>query len=126
MSNKLVTIATFEYVADVQILKTKLASEGIHVFIKDENTLNSDPMISHAIGGAKMQVFEEDVEKALFIYNTLRSYAMGDNGLPIICPNCKAQKSETYYGRKNIFNKLFPFFEKRKYKCLNCSMITKP
>jgi len=126
MSSKLVTIATFEYVADVQILRTKLASEGIQVFIKDENTLNSDPMISHAIGGAKVQVFVEDVEKAIAIYDTLRSYAIGDNGLPIICPNCKAQKSETYYERKNIFHKLFPFFEKRKYKCLNCSMITKP
>ena len=122
MSSKLVTIATFEYVADLQILRLKLASEGIQVFVKDENTLNSDPLISHAIGGAKFQVFSEDVEKALLIYGTIRDYAVGDNGLPIICPNCKAQKSETYYDRKNIFYKLFPFFE----KSLNCSMITKP
>tara|TARA_R110000796_G_scaffold250788_3_gene380607 strand:+ start:10538 stop:10918 length:381 start_codon:yes stop_codon:yes gene_type:complete len=126
MSSKLVTIATFEYVADLQILRAKLASEGIPVFLKDENTLNSDPMISYAIGGAKLQVFTEDVEKALLIYDTIRDYAIGDNGLPITCPNCKAQKSESYYDRKNIFYKLFPFFEKRKYKCLNCSMITKP
>ncbi|MFT5738411.1 MAG: hypothetical protein ACI9SG_002764, partial [Maribacter sp.] len=28
--------------------------------------------------------------------------------------------------RKGIFYKLFPFFEKRKYKCLNCGIITKP
>ena len=126
MSAKLVTIATFEYVADLQVLKTKLESEGIQVVLKDENVLNSDPMISHAIGGAKLQVFREDAERAIEIYDTIRSYAIGDDGLPIRCPNCGERKSERYYSRKNIFHKLFPFFEKRKYKCLNCKMITKP
>jgi len=126
MSDRLVTIAIFEYVSDLQVLKTKLESEDIKVFLKDENTLNSDPMISHAIGGAKVQVYKEDEEQALEIYNTIRSYAVGEDGLPITCPNCKAQKSESYYERKSIFYKLFPFFEKRKYKCSQCNMITKP
>ena len=126
MSNNLITIATFEYVSDLQVLKSKLESEGIKVVLKDENVLNSDPMISHAIGGAKLQVFQEDSEKAIEIYNSIRSYAIGADGLPIICPNCGARKSETYYERKSIFYKLFPFFEKRKFKCLNCSMITNP
>ena len=126
MSSKLVTIAIFEYVSDLQVLKTKLESEGIQVVLKDENVLNSDPMISQAIGGAKLQVFKEDAEKAIEIYDAIRSYAIGNDGLPIICPNCGARKSESYYERKSIFYKLFPFFEKRKYKCLNCNMITKP
>lgn len=126
MSAKLVTIATFEYVSDLQVLKTKLESEGIQVVLKDENVLNSDPMLSHAIGGAKLQVFQEDAEKAIEIYDAIRSYAIGADGLPVQCPNCGARKSESYYERKSIFYKLFPFFEKRKYKCLNCKMITKP
>ncbi|MGB5821815.1 MAG: DUF2007 domain-containing protein [Saonia sp.] len=126
MKRKRFTIAAFEYVSDVQIIKGKLESEGISVFLKDENTLNSDPMISHAIGGVKLEVYEEDKEKALRIYNEIRSYAVDDDGNPVVCPNCKAQKSERYYDRKGIFYKLFPFFEKRKYKCLNCNMITRP
>ncbi|WP_024479179.1 MULTISPECIES: putative signal transducing protein [Cellulophaga] len=126
MVDKWVTIATFEYSSDLQVFKAKLESEGITVFVKDENTINSDPMISNAIGGAKVQVFQEDKERALEIYDSIRAYAIGDDGLPITCPNCKAQKSETYYARKSIFYKLFPFFEKRKYKCLNCKMITNP
>ena len=63
---------------------------------------------------------------AVAIYDEIRSYALDDNGDPVICPNCKAQRSEVYYARKGIFNKLFPFFEKKKYRCLQCNMITQP
>ncbi len=126
MENKFYTIGSFEFVADVQIIKGKLESEGIEVFLLDENTLNSDPLISNAIGGVKLQVFAKDVDRAVEIYNEIRAYAVDNEGNAIVCPNCKAEKSETYFDRKGIFYKLFPFFEKRKYKCLNCGIITKP
>ena len=126
MNDTFVIIATFEFVADVQILKGRLESEGIPVFLRDENTLNSDPLISSAIGGVKLQVYRKDKERALKIYDEIRAYAIGSDGKPIRCPNCKAEQSEVYYQRKSIFHKLFPFLEKRKYKCLNCGIITKP
>ena len=124
MESKFYHLASFEYVADVQIVKGKLESEGIPVFLRDENTLNSDPLISNAIGGVKLLVYASDKDTAINIYNEIRAYAQDDFGNPIVCPNCKAQKSEPYYNRKGIFYKLFPFFEKRKYKCLNCGIIT--
>ena len=124
MAEKFFTVASFEFPADVQILKGRLESEGIAVFLRDENTLNSDPIISNAIGGVKLQVYTEDKDKAMAIYDEIRAYAVGDDGRAIVCPNCKAKKSEVYYKRQGLLNKLFPFFEKRKYKCLNCGMIT--
>lgn len=124
MESKFYHLASFEYVADVQIVKGKLESEGIPVFLRDENTLNSDPLISNAIGGVKLLVYASDKNTAINIYNEIRAYAQDNFGNPIVCPNCKAQKSEPYYNRKGIFYKLFPFFEKRKYKCLNCGIIT--
>ena len=120
------TLATFEYVADVQILKGRLESDGIPVFLRDENTLNSDPMISNAIGGVKLQVYYSDRGRATDIYNEVRAYAVDDQGNLRVCPNCKARSMEIYYNRKGLFYKLFPFFEKRKYKCLNCEFITEP
>ena len=126
MNEKFFTLAAFDYPADVQILKGKLESEGIPGFLRDENTLNSDPLITNAIGGVKVQVYTQDRERALEIYDEVRAYAVDDFGHPIKCPNCKALKSEAYYERKGLLNKLFPFFEKRKYKCLNCGMITNP
>ena len=125
MDQKFYTLGAFEYVADVQIIKGKLESEGIAVFLKDENTLNTDPLISSAIGGVKLQVLSKDKEQAIAIYDEIRSYALDDQDQPVVCPNCKAQKSEVYYSRKGLLNKLFPFFERKKYKCTVCNMITK-
>lgn len=126
MEDKFYMLGSFEFAADVQIIKGKLESEGIPVFLRDENTLNSDPLISNAIGGVKLQVYTKDKDRALKIYNEIRAYAIDANGNPIECPNCKAKKSEVFYKRDSILYKLFPFFEKRKYKCLNCGIITKP
>ena len=126
MEDVFYTIDSFKFPADVQIIKGKLESEGIPVFLKDENTLNSDPLISYAIGGVKLRVYSKHKERALEIYNEIRAYAVDVDGNPIVCPNCKSKKSESYYARKGTFLKLFPFFEKRKYKCLNCGMISRP
>ncbi|TXN37999.1 DUF2007 domain-containing protein [Flagellimonas hymeniacidonis] len=126
MAQEFHTLGSFEFPADVQIIKGRLEAEGIPVFLKDENTINSDPLISGAIGGVKLQVYSTDKERAKAIYDEVRNYATDNEGNPVVCPNCKATKSETYYSRNSIFYKLFPFFEPKKYKCAQCNFITKP
>nr|WP_299342263.1 DUF2007 domain-containing protein [Allomuricauda sp.] len=126
MSKELVTLGSFEFLTDVQIIKGRLEAEGIAVVLKDENTVSIEPFASNALGGIKLQVYQSDKDKALEIFNEVRSYAVDDNGDFIKCPNCMATRSEVYYSRKNIFHKLFPFFESKKYRCLNCNFITKP
>ncbi|MEL6304558.1 MAG: DUF2007 domain-containing protein [Bacteroidota bacterium] len=126
MKQEFFTLGTFEFPADVQIIKGKLESEGIPVFLRDETTINSDPLISAAIGGVKLQVYSVDRERAKLIFDEVRNYATDENGQLIVCPNCGAKKSEIYYSRNSIFYKLFPFFEPLKYRCLECNMITKP
>ncbi len=126
MKEEFYSLGAFEYAADVQVIKSKLESEGIPVFLRDENILNTDPLISSAIGGVKLSVYSRDRERALEIYNEIRAYALDDEGRPITCPNCKAQRSEVYFSRKTLLHKLFPFLEERKYRCTKCGMITKP
>lgn len=125
MSENLITLGSFEFLADVQIIKGKLESEGITVTLKDENTVGVEPFASNAIGGIKLQVYSSDKEKAQEIYNELRKYAVDAEGNLIRCPNCKQQKSEVLYLRNTLFYKLFPFFEPKKYRCTNCEFITK-
>ncbi|WP_420401136.1 DUF2007 domain-containing protein [Flagellimonas sp.] len=126
MKQEFFTLGSFEFPADVQIIKGKLEAEGIQVFLRDENTINSDPLISSAIGGVKLQVYTTDMERAKRIFDEVRNYATDMGGKPIVCPNCKAERSEIYYSRSSIFYKLFPFFEPKKYRCTSCNFITKP
>ena len=59
MESEFTTIASFEYLADAQIVKAKLESEGIPTFLKDENILTVG-FIRDAIGGVKLQVKTKD------------------------------------------------------------------
>jgi len=63
----LITLITFELPQESFIIKSKLESEDIYVFLKDEFTVQTDNFLSNAIGGVKLQVFEKDVEKSLEI-----------------------------------------------------------
>lgn len=123
MESEFTTIASFEFLADAQIVKAKMESEGIQVFLQDENILTVG-FVRDAVGGVKLQVKTRDKTEAKKIYDAVRAYAIDDSGNPVICPNCKAARSERYLSRKGLWHKLFPFLEKKRYKCLNCEMIT--
>ncbi|MDT0606567.1 DUF2007 domain-containing protein [Croceitalea rosinachiae] len=125
MGKDLVTLGSFEFLADVQIIKGKLESEGITVTLKDANTVGVEPFASNAIGGIKLQVYREDKEHAQQIFDEVRNYASDNEGNLIVCPNCKAKKSEVLYLRNTLLYKLFPFFEPKKYRCTNCQFIRK-
>ncbi len=121
----LYTLITYEYTADAQILKGKLESENIYVYLKDEHTLDSDPLISNAIGGVKLQINQKDKKRAIEIFNLIRSYAEDDKGNLLICENCNSNKMLPYQNTTSLFFRLFPFFEKRKYICSTCNHINK-
>jgi len=123
MGKDLVTLGSFEFLADVQVIKGKLESEGIQVTLKDDNTVGVEPFASNAIGGIKLQVHKNDEAIAREIYNEIRNYATDDDGNLIICAICGASKSEVYYARNTLVYKLFPFLEPKKYRCLNCNFL---
>ncbi len=124
--NEFETIAIFEFTSDAQILKAKLESEGIEVYLKDEHTLDADPLISNALGGVKLQVPSEKASKAFEIYKEVRDYERDAEGNLKACPSCSEERllvAETT--PTNIFFMLFPFFERKKYQCVECGHITK-
>jgi len=62
-----VTIKVFVHPNDCIIAKAKLESEGIQCFVLNEITIQVDPLLSNAVGGAKLQVHEADAKRALEI-----------------------------------------------------------
>ncbi|MDX1332754.1 MAG: DUF2007 domain-containing protein, partial [Robiginitalea sp.] len=109
MQSKYQVLGAFDYLADAELLKAKLESEGIHVFLKDANILQADPFIASAIGGVKVMVYRQDLERAEEIYNSVRRYAVDKNGNPVVCPKLKATPTKRYYGPYKLVKRFFPF-----------------
>ncbi|WP_299004429.1 DUF2007 domain-containing protein [uncultured Tenacibaculum sp.] len=126
MRNDFTILALFEYSTEAQVIKAKLDSEGIQTMLMDEKTVDSDPLISQAIGGVKLLIHNTDLEKATIIYNDIRSYQKDERGNDIHSPKCNSTKTLVAdLQRKNIFFMLFPFFESRKLICNDCKTVFK-
>ncbi|GFD71531.1 MULTISPECIES: putative signal transducing protein [Tenacibaculum] len=126
MQDNYTILAVFEYSTEAQVVKAKLDSEDIRTMLMDEKTIDSDPLISQAIGGVKLLVHNNDLEKAATVYNEIRTYVKDEEGNDIHCPKCNSTKILVAdLQRKNIFFMLFPFFESKKFICNDCKTIFK-
>ena len=124
MNDNYKILAVFEYSTEAHVTKSKLDSEGFDTLLMDEKTIDSDPLISNAIGGVKLLVHKNDYEKAAVIYNEIRTYQKDENGNDILCTNCKSNRVLIApIQRKNVFYMLFPFFEKTRHICNDCKTI---
>lgn len=124
MRDDYTVLAVFEYSTEAQLLKSKLDSEGIKTMLMDEKTIDTDPLVSQAIGGVKLLVFNKDLERASIIYNEVRIYQKDENGNAIHCKACNSTKILIAPPqRTNIFFMLFPFFERRRFICNDCKTV---
>ena len=87
-----ITLKTFTYPSEAYILRGKLESEGIECFIKDELTIQSNPLYSNAIGGVKLQVKESDFNQAVEILK-LGGYMLDDDSQPANIFNTIARRT---------------------------------
>lgn len=130
MSDTFKTIARFQYSSEAQIIKGRLEADGIQVFLSDNLTIDTDPLVSNAIGGVKLKVLSHQALKAQHILSSIEKYSIDDEGNTINCPNCKSEKVELFSTIKDakslfwfIFGFLFsslPLHTKHKYKCEDC------
>ncbi|MFC4635152.1 DUF2007 domain-containing protein [Dokdonia ponticola] len=124
MKDNYTVLEVFEFSSEAQVIKSKLEVENIDAVLMDEKTIDSDPLISQAVGGVKLLVYNEDLKKARAIYNEIRQYSKDEEGNDIHCPQCNSTRVLIApLERKNIFYMLFPFFEKTKHICNDCNTI---
>ena len=88
MSQTFKTIAKFQYSAEAQIIKGRLESEGIQVFLSDNITIDTDPLVSNAIGGVKLKVLSTDAMEAQHILESISKYAIDYEFNAMQFPNC--------------------------------------
>jgi hypothetical protein len=58
------TIASFSAPIEAHMLISRLEGNGIHAYIRDEHMVTLDWLASNAIGGVKVDVADEDFERA--------------------------------------------------------------
>lgn len=127
-----ITIATVEKAIDAHLIKSRLESEGLFVFLKDEHTVG---MLLHYIlllGGIKIQVPELHAKKAVEILAEIENTPfLTEQDEVLKCPSCSSHnlmdKYKTYGGWRGIltylsmlFLAVYPFYYKEKYRCKDC------
>jgi DNA-directed RNA polymerase subunit RPC12/RpoP len=129
--SKFRTVAIFSYPAEAVVVKGKLESEDIQVYLKDEFTVASDPFATNAIGGVKMLVYKEDFIKAMGIIEQSNPDLVKHRVDYVKCPKCgKRDARETIdvstartFGERAtaVFYSLFPLKQKQTFQCKNCN-----
>jgi len=64
MSDQLVTVATFRAPTEANFARIRLDDAGIKAVLADEEAVGIMPHMSNAIGGVKVQVAPQDLERA--------------------------------------------------------------
>ena len=63
----MVTIASFDFLPQAEIVRGRLLAEGIHCELADQHLVQTDWLYSIAVGGIKLRVAATDVERAVAI-----------------------------------------------------------
>ena len=66
----MVTIATFDFLPQAEIVRGRLLAEGIACELADQHLVQTDWLYSIAVGGIKLRVEAGDVERALAILDS--------------------------------------------------------
>jgi len=119
MKDSFTTIAVFQYSSEALIIKGKLESEDVKVFLADEYTVDTDPLVSNAIGGVKLQVYTEQVEVAKNIIKAIDPSLLKEQ---ILCSNCNSANFSLKTTFKNLLLKLVPINGKFEYNCADCNI----
>ena len=119
-------LRSFDNYLYANILLSRLKEEGFDCYLKDENTVTIDPLLSPAIGGMKLMVRSYDFARA----STLLEQIEVEYLATISCPNCgknTLQQLKKVSKPKNFFAAILQQLamgsasqEKIIYKCSNC------
>lgn len=117
---KMPVIASYTKLEDAHLAVSKLAGSGVQAWLLDEATANIYWLYSNAIGGVKVEVAAEDVERAFEVLELPKE----ESGL-LQCPQCGSEKVRLREMSLAailvmVFTSLFLPIKSRKADCLDC------
>ena len=85
-----ILINAYNNYVDAHIARGVLEEEGINCWLKDENTVTIDPILTNAVGGIKIMVYKDQAERAWKILSDLKK----EQQLAVSCPKCSSHNVE--------------------------------
>ncbi|HEY0059908.1 MAG TPA: DUF2007 domain-containing protein [Flavisolibacter sp.] len=79
-----VVVQYFTNYIDANILLGRMQEEGIHCWLKDENTVTINPIWTQAVGGIKLMVAASQADRAREILTSVQAVQAEENR----CPQC--------------------------------------
>ncbi|WEK36905.1 MAG: DUF2007 domain-containing protein [Candidatus Pseudobacter hemicellulosilyticus] len=119
-------VRTYDNYISANLMLQRLEEENIRAYLQDEHTVTSYPVLSNAIGGIKLMVFEEQVGRALeLIAGFEQTYRQA-----VACPRCGSlnvhfvtQSTNPVNWLSAITSWLFGNYAvafKQVYRCFDC------
>ncbi len=133
--SKLVRIRYYENAIEANRHKQMLKEHGIESWIANEQTIQSDWLLSQAIGGIQLQVFEDDLEKAKVLlkefqedqsYQLEVEHTIENPDFDFVCPQCGSnhlyqdEKPGGLFGVSLLLFMIPIKVPSRKYHCYYC------
>lgn len=119
-------LTTFTNYMDAHLCQMHLQEEGINCWLKDENTVTIDPILTNAIGGIKLMVHETQAERAVNLLRIMHNKE--HKAAP--CPNCNSLNVEYIVTNRKAGNWLsafatfflgdFAIAPHKVYHCFDC------
>ena len=121
-----VVLRTYDNYIPANMMLQRLEEEHIRAYLQDEHTVTIDPMLSNAIGGIKLMVHQEQLNRAMELVNGFEHiYRQA-----VACPNCSSHNVYFVTERNNPMNWLSAIFSwlfgnyamsvKNVYRCFDC------
>lgn len=108
----------------------RLEEEGIKAYLQDEYTVTIDPILSNAIGGIKLMVYAEQLERAIELINNFEDAYKSS----LTCTQCSSSNMLYITQPNNVTNWVMALFtwlfgnyavaSKHVYKCSDCGYET--
>jgi uncharacterized paraquat-inducible protein A len=100
MSDKLITVRTFQTLTEAEMARMLLESEGLRVFLLDTGIVNFNWFLGNAVGYIKLQVPESEAQRAVELLERIQesgSHSSDDDNQGAdekVCLACGAAMSE--------------------------------
>jgi hypothetical protein len=120
----MLTVATFSKPEEAHMLRLRLEAGGVPAYIQDENMVQTDWLYSNAIGGVRVQIDEDDVDRAKEILED-PGIETEPVGMPA-CPTCSSTNTapDELPRRLSFLSMLLAgipvLFSKTRWRCAHC------